>query len=257
MSGQHDEVRNAAGDSEGELTPASDKLIAVMQRCWSAVNQSYIEAKLIQNQGIRYSASRDMANVLRAVLPPAVEFAAMARPEWANADSPLAEVAGRYALALASRDNALDVLADGFAPLLETQENSEAFCLFGSSLAFSLLIYMLCTPHLADTVGELCPELSEKAVSAIGRAAALESGAGGIRGMLAKRLRRDSLRKSLASGALPECDWVARFAKPAVPGAIWDILNHLVAQGAITDEETRAAADAGKEVDDETAGTGQ
>ena len=209
--------------------------------CWGPMNQSYREVTLKANRGLRYSAARDMSAVLRAVLPAAAEFAATARPDMAKKDGPLSEVAGKYALCLTARNSALDVLADGFAPLLESKEEAEAFALFSASFALNLLVYMLCIPHLADTVGDLHPDMVEKVLVGISRGAnwRVTDSKWNPLNWIKRRLRRRELCRLLASGTLPEAPWVTDFVQQKGAGLVWDLLQTLIDDGGILKDDLK------------------
>lgn len=218
--------------------PANELLIQVLTKCWSAVQGTYLEATLLSNKGIRYAAARDMANILRAILPPSVVMAAAAKPEWNKNDSPLAVVAARFALCLGSRETGLDILADGFAPLLASKEEAEAFAVFSAAFTLNLLLYMLCVPHLANSVSELYPDISERAIAALSQAASWNTAKGPFK-KLKRWLRKKELEKSVGVGALPESEWVVKFIQQHAARSIWDILDGLINKGVLLNEQPK------------------
>lgn len=216
--------------------------MTVVSKCWSKMGGTFMEFRLRESRGIRYEQHRDMANVLRAVLPAAVEMVAAARPEWAHADSPLANAAANYALCLGARENGLDVLGEGFASTLEEPEDAAAFAAFSSALSLNLLLYILVVPHLADSVGELHPDIAARTLAGLARGASWDTRGPWWSRWIAKRRRRRELRALLEAGSLPDTEWVRRFVNRVFPKTIWEMTQALIDEGIVRD--------AGKDLDD-------
>lgn len=212
----------------------------VFRLCWKRSNGSAMEISLRNESDVRYAQHRDFSVIMRAVLPAAAEFAAAERPEWASEGSPLAIVASKYALCLASGESGLDTLVDGFAPALhDNPEEAEAFALFSSSLSVALLVYMLFTPHVAEGIARLDPDLHSRTIAGIMRASALGDCAGMPfwKRWLRRACRHRILRGLVAAKALPAADWVARFVARQAPLTCWEIMESLILSGQVLERE--------------------
>jgi len=225
-------------DGVVELSDSSKNVLNVIRYCWGPLNKSYIEQTLIANRGLRYTPSRDMANVLCAVLPAAAEFAATARPDLAEAEGPLADIAGKYAACLTARDHGLDVLADGFSSLLEDRDRSEAFVLFSASFTLNMLVYMLCVPHLADSIGDLHPDMVSKALAGISRGAGWDVTESKMNPVnwVKRWMRRHALSKLISSGTLPNAPWVTDFVHQKGAGLVRGLIQQLIDDGGVIED---------------------
>jgi len=221
-------------------------VIRVMLGRWHAMTLTgHREILRTRTHGIHYAQSRDMAFILRAILPMAVELASSARPEWRDKESALAVVAGKYVLALTSREQGLDVLSEGIGPLVANgTEEAEAFTAFGASLSLVLLMYVLLMPHMADTMGEVSPHAVEAAVSGTTRTLMVEMHDGCWPfSWWRKRCRRKYVQHVIAQGALPEADWVARFMQSTTGELIQRSIQEFIRHGAMHVDETGPPVD--------------
>jgi len=171
------------------------------------------EVALVQNRSIRYQQTRDMAFILRAVIPMAVEMASSAKPEWTKEDSALARVVHKWVGMLTARDLALDSMVGGYCRMFDNEEEVEAFMVFGGTFSLVLSTYLVVMPHLVEAIGEMYPELAEDSLSGIVRVLLEESDErdSWLVRWWSKRRRRRLVARLVASGRIPSARWAVRF----------------------------------------------